>query len=329
MSAALQLSPEPVSESIVAATEHAEVISDLFRDFQVALPADSIVRRDEPLARRTTLRVGGPADLFVEPSSENALASVLELCQLRGVSFLLLGRGSNLLVRDGGYRGVVIHLGHANFSKLETDEDRVRAGAGVRLKDLAHFARRAGLEGFEFLEGIPGNAGGALRMNAGAMGTATFEIVERVRFMSRAGEVSELPVAEIPVEYRCCPLLKSHIALGAVLRGRPADETAVRTRMEGFSDHRWKTQPAQSSAGCMFKNPETAPAGRLVDELGLKGTRVGAAMVSEVHANFIVNLGGATARDVLSLIELVRLRVREARGIDLHTEVEIVGEDPG
>jgi UDP-N-acetylenolpyruvoylglucosamine reductase len=195
------------------------------------------------------------------------------------------------------------------------------------LKDLAHAARRAGLAGFEFLEGIPGNLGGALRMNAGAMGAATFEIVERLRFMSRAGQVAELPVAEIAVEYRACPLLKDHLALGATLRGRRADESMVRSRMEGFSDHRWKSQPSQSSAGCMFKNPEAAPAGRLVDELGLKGTRVGDAMVSDVHANFIVNLGHATARDVLALIELVRFRVREARGIELHTEVEIVGED--
>lgn len=328
MSAALRLASEPAGEAIESLAGHAEVMSDLFRDFQVALPAASVVRRDEPLARRTTLRVGGPADLYVEPSSENALSSVLELCALRGVSLFVLGRGSNLLVRDGGIRGVVVSLAQPEFSTIEVEGERLRAGAGAKLKDVANAARRAGLAGLEFLEGIPGSVGGALRMNAGAMGRWTFNVVERVRCMDRRGEPRDLPVAEVPFTYRSCPLLTTHLALGAVLRGVPQDAESVRATMDGYSRKRWDSQPSQPSAGCTFKNPSPElPAGRLIDELGLKGTRVGDAMVSDVHGNFFVNLGRATARDVLTLIELVRIRAREARGVELETEVEIVGED--
>lgn len=324
----LRLSPEPVDAATETAAAHAEDISNTFRDLQIVLPADTVIRRDEPMARRTTLRVGGPADLFVEPGSDNALASTLELAQLRGLPVFLLGRGSNLLVRDGGIRGVVVSLAHPHFSRVEIDGERIVAGAGARLKSIAHEARRAGIAGLEFFEGIPGSLGGALRMNAGAMGSWTFDAVEELRCMSRSGEVRTLPSREVPVEYRCCPLLVTHIAIGAVLKGRPDDADAIRGRMEQYSNKRWTSQPNQPSAGCTFKNPlPTLPAGRLIDELGLKGTRVGDAMVSDVHGNFFVNLGRARAADMLGLIELVRNRARELRGVELETEVEIVGED--
>lgn len=328
MSTTWKLAANPVDPAEEALLDHAEVISDLFRDFQVALPAATLLRRDEPLAARTTLRVGGPADIYVEPSGENALASVVELTRLRKVPLILLGRGSNLLVRDGGIRGVVVRLSHPEFCRIEIDGQRVRAGAGAKLKDIANAARRAGIAGLEFLEGIPGSLGGALRMNAGAMGAWTFERVERLRCLSPAGEPCDLPVAEVPFAYRSCPLLTTHIALGAVLAGTSEPAEAVKARMDGYSQKRWSSQPNQPSAGCTFKNPAPdLPAGRLIDELGLKGTRVGDAMVSDVHANFFVNLGRATARDVLDLIALVRTRAREARGIELETEVEILGEE--
>jgi len=324
----LRLSPEPVDATIESAAAHAEDISNAFRDLQIVLPAGTVVRRDEPLARRTTLRVGGPADLYVEPGSENALASTLEIAHLRGLPVFLLGRGSNLLVRDGGIRGLVVSLAHPQFSRVEISDGQITAGAGARLKGIAHEARRAGIGGLEFFEGIPGSLGGALRMNAGAMGSWTFDAVDRLRCMSRSGEILDLPAREVAVEYRSCPLLATHIALGAVLRGRPDDADAIRARMEQFSNKRWTSQPSQPSAGCTFKNPlPTLPAGRLIDELGLKGTRVGDAMVSDVHGNFFVNLGQATAADMLGLIETVRARAREARGVELETEVEIVGED--
>jgi UDP-N-acetylenolpyruvoylglucosamine reductase len=183
------------------------------------------------------------------------------------------------------------------------------------------------LSGVEFLEGIPGSVGGALRMNAGAMGGATFDAVESVRFMDHAGKIHERSRAGMPVEYRCCPLLKNHIALGAVFKCQPAPREEIEKRMKAFSEKRWKSQPTAPSAGCLFKNPENIPAGKLIDELGLKGTRVGGAVVSAEHGNFIVNDGNATAGNILELIAILKQRAKKERGIDLHTEVEIIGEE--
>ena len=294
------------------------------------LSTEALLRADEPLAKRTTLRVGGRADLYVEPASESDLAQVLRFCAAEGLRFLVLGRGSNLLVRDGGFRGVVICLGHAHFSQIEVHGSTLHCGAGAKLKLAAVEARRHGLAGLEFLEGIPGSVGGALRMNAGAMGSWMFEAVESIRFMDHGGKVYERKASEVYVEYRGCPLFKDHIALGAVLKAQPAAAEEIAQRMSRFSERRWETQPAAPSAGCIFKNPVSIPAGKLIDELGLKGTRVGGAVVSDVHGNFIVNDGGATSRDVLTLIDLIKERARRARGIELETEVEILGEElPG
>jgi UDP-N-acetylmuramate--alanine ligase len=286
----------------------------------------TILRKNEPMARRTTLRVGGPADFYVEPSSEADLAAVLRCCAEEKVPFLVLGRGSNLLVKDGGVRGVVIALSQPCFSEFRIEDDRLICGAGVRLKTIAVEAKRRGLAGLEFLEGIPGSVGGALRMNAGAMGSWFFDVVESIRFMDYTGHVQEQRAQDLHVEYRGCPLFKNHIALGAVLVGEPAPKEAVAERMNGFSQKRWKSQPAAPSAGCIFKNTDIIPAGKLIDELGLKGTRVGGAVVSDIHGNFIINEGTATASDVLKLIDIIKERAKAARGIDLETEVQIIGE---
>ena len=288
---------------------------------------ETLVRRDEPLAKRTTLRVGGPADVYVEPATEADLAAVVKFCMERGDKFFVLGRGSNLLIRDGGFRGVVICLAHPNFSRIEFTGERMICGAGVKLKQVAVEAKRNGLSGVEFLQGIPGSVGGALRMNAGAMDSETFDAVEGIRVMDYNGTVQELVPGSFPVEYRCCPLLKNHIGLGAVFKCRLAPRAEIESRMNGFSQKRWTSQPAAPSAGCMFKNPEKIPAGKLMDELGLKGMRVGGAMVSHEHGNFIVNDGQATARDVLELIGMLKQLALAERGIQLHTEVEIIGED--
>ena len=290
------------------------------------LSSGSVLRMDEPLAKRTTLRVGGRADFYVEPASEGDLAEVLKFCKEVGLPFMLLGRGSNLLIRDGGIRGMVICLSQPHFTRLEINGDRLDCGAGVKLKVVAVEARRHGLAGLEFLEGIPGSVGGALRMNAGAMGSWMFEAVESVRLMDYSGKAEERTASEVNVEYRGCPLFKTHIALGAVLKGQPASPEVIAQRMKSFSAKRWESQPAAPSAGCIFKNPLTVPAGKLIDDLGLKGTRVGGAVVSDVHGNFIINEGQATAQDVLNLIELIKQRAKSARGIDLETEVEILGE---
>ena len=240
----------------------------------------------------------------------------------------MLGRGSNLLVRDGGIRGVVVSLTHKAFARLEVrdGDDRLFAGAGVRLRTLAKEACQEGLAGLEFLEGIPGSLGGALRMNAGAMGSMMFDVVESIRFMDRMGEIHTRPASEVETVYRSCPLLKGNIALSAVLSGEPSSEKEVAERMREFSEKRIASQPGARSAGCIFKNPEECSAGWLVDELGLKGERVGGAAVSEAHGNFIVNEGNATATDILDLIEVIQKRVWTERGIKLQTEVQVVGE---
>jgi UDP-N-acetylmuramate--L-alanine ligase/UDP-N-acetylenolpyruvoylglucosamine reductase len=298
----------------------------LLAEIRAGLSPGSIVRSDEPLAKRTTLRVGGLADFYVEPANEEDLARLLRFCAARGLPFMVLGRGSNLLIRDGGIRGVVISLCQPEFSRIEVHGDRLWCGAGAKLKAVAHEAKRAGLGGLEFLEGIPGSIGGALRMNAGAMGAATFEAVESVRFMDFSGRSCERAAAEVEVNYRNCPLFKTHIALGALLKASPAPREHIERRMSECSQKRWASQPRDPSAGCIFKNPAAIPAGKLIDELGLKGTRVGGAVVSAEHGNFIVNDGRAAARDVLELIDTIKRRVKEARGIELETEVEIVGE---
>jgi len=286
----------------------------------------TVIRREEPLAKHTTLRVGGPADIYVEPASEEDLAAVLAGCHERGLRFFVLGRGSNLLVKGGGFRGVVICLAHPHFSRIEVRGERLKCGAHARLKKVAVEARRNGLARLEFLEGIPGSVGGALRMNAGAMGCAMFDVVESVRLMDFDGTVHERSAQELSAAYRNCPTLKTHIALAAVLIGQPGSRDTIGQRMNEYSRRRWQSQPAAPSAGCIFKNPPSIPAGKLIDELGLKGTRVGGALVSAEHGNFIVNTGAATARDVLDLIEIVRQRARAERGIELETEVEIIGE---
>jgi UDP-N-acetylenolpyruvoylglucosamine reductase len=304
----------------------AQIREQLARELAQQLSQEAVVRVDEPLAKRTTLRVGGPADLYVEPVSEEDLTATLRFCAGHDLNFFLLGRGSNLLVRDGGFRGVVICLAQANFSRIEIEGDRIRCGAGARLKQVAAEARRHGLSGVEFLEGIPGSVGGALRMNAGAMGFWTFNAVESVRIMDYQGRVFEKPASELYVEYRCCPLFKDHVALGTVFQCRTAAREEIEKRMNAYSQKRWQSQPAAPSAGCIFKNPGSIPAGKLIDELGLKGTRVGGAEVSPEHGNFIVNTGNATARDLLELIALVKARARDERNVELVTEVEIIGE---
>ncbi|HTV63401.1 MAG TPA: UDP-N-acetylmuramate dehydrogenase [Verrucomicrobiae bacterium] len=298
---------------------------DCLAELSALLSAATVIRRDEPLAKHTTLRVGGRADLYIEPADEADLANLLKLCGRHGRKYFVLGRGSNLLVRDGGFRGVAIGL--SQFDKIEVAGERLRCGAGAKLKDVSIEAKRNNLSGLEFLEGIPGCVGGALRMNAGAMGGATFDAIESVRVMAFDGRISEMCPGEMSVGYRQCGILKDHIALSAVFECQTAPREEIERRMKSFSGKRWESQPAAPSAGCIFKNPAEIPAGKLVDELGLKGHRVGGAVVSAKHGNFIINDGDATAKDVLELIEFLKARAKTERGIELQTEVEILGED--
>ena len=298
----------------------------LTEELQPQLTA-TVLRLDEPLAKKTTLRVGGPADIFAEPSSEQDLACIVRFCHQRAIPLMLLGRGSNLLISDEGVRGLVVSLAHPYFSEITVHGQQLRCGAGARLKAVSAKARENNLAGLEFLEGIPGSVGGALRMNAGAMGSAAFDVLDRVRFMDGQGSVRECVAAEIPFEYRSCALFKTHFVLAAVFHGRPDAKNLIAERIDTYNKKRWQSQPKEPSAGCIFKNPSAElPAGKLIDELGLKGTGVGGASVSQIHGNFIINDGTATANDVLELIQIIKTRALEQRGIELHTEVQIIGE---
>ncbi len=293
------------------------------------LSAETKFVREEPLAKKTTMRVGGAARVYAEPASIEDLATLLKAAKAAGVAVYALGRGSNLIVPDAGVDGLVISLGHANWAVFEPrDKGRVWVGAGLRLKNLCGLAAKAGLTGFEFLEGIPGNVGGALRMNAGAMGGWMFDVVEEVRAMTLDGELRTWAREEMQVSYRHCAELHAAIALGALLRPMAqTDADAVSRQIDVYRRKRQESQPREPSAGCIFKNPEGTSAGRLIDECGLKGMRVGDAEVSPVHANFIVNRGKATGADVVELVRRVRAKVKEARGVELEPEALLYGRE--
>lgn len=294
---------------------------------EVLSESDGVVKLYEPMRRHTTLKVGGPAQFWIEPTTVDGLARIVKHCCEKGTPLRVVGRGSNLLVRDGGIRGVVACPAKGEFADIHVDGDTIRAGAGVKFKALAAAAQSAGLGGFEWMEGIPGNVGGSLRMNAGAMGRETFDRVVSVTMIDAEGKVFEKEAADIRHHYRNVPELAHNVAVSAVFRGAPTDDAEIAGKMSDSKEKRRTTQPVAASAGCIFKNPEGIGAGQLVDELGLKEKAVGAARVSEVHGNFIVNDGGASAWEVLGLIEEIQKEAREQRGIELTTEVQVVGQD--
>lgn len=285
------------------------------------------IRLHEPLSKHTTMRVGGPAQFWTEPETEEGFADLVQYCFDEEIPFMVMGRGSNLLVRDGGIPGVVAHLARGEFLRHTVNGEEITAGVGLKFKQLSAAARSAGLGGFEWMEGIPGNLGGGLRMNAGAMGAQTFDQVVRVRFCDQDGNIFTKTPAEMEIHYRSVPMLRQNYALSAVLKGRTASREDIDRRIESSVAKRRESQPVAASAGCIFKNPGSIPAGRLIEELGFKNFSVGRARVSEVHGNFIVNDGGATAEEILTLIEEIQAAAGRERGITLETEVQIVGVD--
>jgi len=324
------------------------------------------VRFDEPLAQHTTFRIGGPADAWVRANDRQALVRVLQFCRATGVRWWLLGRGSNVLVSDQGLRGIVIGLG-GELAAVRVQESRdggqgtvevefkvqnadckmqkergqavvMRAGAGAALDEVVTVAEKAGLVGVEFLAGIPGTIGGGLHSNAGAFGRSLGDVVASVTVVDRDGNERELTGAELRREYRQPMIDDGLVAIEVtmeLLRGEP--EPAARIR-----EQRWAKHPKEPSAGSFFRNPETGdrgrgtgvggrmPAGKLIDQCGLKGKAVGGAKVSEKHANFLVNAGGARFVDVYELAQVVKARVEEETGILLEEEVQYLpGPDEG
>jgi len=301
---------------------------NLFRELGRVSSISSKISRDELMANKTTLRVGGMAELYFEPESLMELRTALSICSEQELPVHMLGRGSNLVVPDTGVDGLVIRLNASYWRRIEKlDGARIRVGAGLRIKELCAAAARLGLEGFEFLEGIPGNVGGALRMNAGAMGGWTFDVVESVVYLEKDGSLVERKKEDLDIGYRKCSELVDTVAIEAVLRPRSIDasETAIRGTIDSYARKRKESQPREPSAGCIFKNPEGDSAGRLIEELGLKGTTVGGASISETHGNFIVNKGGASSADVIELVRLARRVAKRKRDIDLEPEALLYG----
>ncbi len=281
----------------------------------------------EPMNRHTTILCGGPAQFWLEPHSFDAFAKLVTYCRDRGIPLRIIGRGSNLLVRDGGIRGAVIHPTGGEFSRITVDGDVITAGAGVRFKKVASTAAAHQLTGLEWMEGIPGNVGGGLRMNAGAMGKETFDTIISVTFLDEDGEIRTRSRDEISSQYRNVPELRRNFALAATFQAQKSDPASIEALTQDSREKRRQSQPIAASAGCVFKNPADIPAGMLVDKLGLKESSVGKAQVSSEHGNFIVNRGKAKTADVLELIKQIRLKAKSTHNITLETEVQIIGED--
>jgi UDP-N-acetylmuramate dehydrogenase len=280
---------------------------------------------EEPLARHTTWRIGGPARLYCRVRNEEGLSRALVHAGREGLPLALLGMGSNILVADEGFPGIVLRL-EGEFLEIAIDGDRMRAGGGAALGGACAAAQRAGLSGIEAISGIPSSIGGAVRINAGAYGGEIFDVLESVRLVSRAGERRSAQASEIAHGYRWTALCESgEIVAQATLRLSPAPREKIEEKTRAVAEKRRGALPAEPNAGSVFKNPPKDFAGRLIEACGLKGVAEGAAVISERHANVIVNRGGARASDVLALMRRMRDSVRERFGITLSPEVELLG----
>ncbi len=297
-------------------------------DRREKLPCGEVLEQ-EPLSRHTTFRIGGPARFLAQPKTEAEARELVKFCRERGIRPFFLGNGSNLLVSDRGYSGVVVKTCH--LDRLERPDspgmDRVVAGSGVLLSHLAAAAADWGLSGLEFASGIPGSLGGGIRMNAGAYGGELSQVVESVTCLDETGEVRVLSQEECGFSYRRSVFV-SHpdwLILRAKLALEPGDRSEIRGRMAELNRRRREKQPLEyPSAGSTFKRPQEHFAAALIEECGLKGLTVGGAQVSEKHSGFVINRGGATCADVLALMEEVKARVLEKTGVLLEPEVEIL-----
>ena len=263
---------------------------------------------DEPMSRHTTFRTGGPADIYIEPSGVEELKQVLDICREENVAYTIIGNGSNLLVGDGGYRGVLISFGKP-FAQVTIEGAQVRTGAGALLSAVAKQVLNASLTGFEFAAGIPGTIGGAVVMNAGAYGGELCQVLRDATVLTPEGEVKTLPAEELELGYRTsCVQKNGYIVLEAVLQLQPGNALEY------------------PSAGSTFKRPEGHFAGRLIQDAGLRGFRVGGAQVSEKHCGFVINRDHATSADILSLCRQVQEKVKAQSGVELELEVKLLGE---
>ena len=285
------------------------------------------VRINEPMNRHTTFRIGGPADYFLLPSSSEEVKGILEICKEESLQYFILGNGSNLLVSDEGYRGVIIQL-YRNYGGLTVEGTEIRAGAGVLLSQIAATARNESLTGFEFAGGIPGTLGGAVVMNAGAYGGELKDVLKEAVVMDREGNIFTVPVEKLAMGYRTS-LVKTagYLVLEAVISLKKGSQEEIRDTMKDLADRRISKQPLEyPSAGSTFKRPEGYFAGKLIMDAGLRGYQVGGAQVSEKHCGFVINKGNATAADVCRLMADVQAKVQEQFGVTLEPEVKFLGD---
>ena len=279
-----------------------------------------------PMRKYTSIKVGGPADSLLFPKNVEELRKVFQYAKRKNVPFFILGRGTNLIVKDKGIRGWVISLTQG-MKKAQMEEDVVTAEAGLSLQRLVQFTILKGLTGLEPFFGIPGTVGGGLAMNAGAWGIELKDVLLSITMMKEDGEIAERPRSRLNFSYRRLTLPSSWIILKGRFQLKKGKKEEVLERVKSYSEMRKRTQPLDyPSAGSIFKNPEEGPAGKWIEEVGLKGFRIGQAMVSDRHANFIINLGKATAEEVINLMEWMEKRIYEKRGISLEREVRVVGE---
>jgi UDP-N-acetylmuramate dehydrogenase len=298
------------------------------RDFQSWAEGKwgAAVLRDEPLSRHTSWKVGGPCDLMIFPRDRGELREIIEKAGQEGEALFVMGRGTNLLVLDGGIRGAVINLSRG-LKQIALEGERVRAGAGADLPWLAAQVARSALAGLEFAGGIPGTVGGAIRGNAGAFGSSVDQILKGVKILDWQGQNRILNRKDVEFSYRDCRLPCEGVIVEAEFELRQDDPVEVSQRMEDFRRERGERQPLQAvTAGSVFKNPPGAYAGQIIESLGLKGKILGGARISSLHGNFIENLGDARAADLLALIRLIRDRAEEKLGIRLELEIQVMGE---
>ena len=292
-----------------------------------ARAAGCTVSERELLSAHTSFRIGGPARLWIEIPTAEALSAVIGACKESEVPYVLLGNGSNMLAPDGGYDGAVLHLAAPGFTALSADGNTVTAGAGVRLSALTVFAREHGLSGLEFAYGIPGTVGGAVYMNAGAYGGEIKDVLESCTVWTERG-TEHRTNAEMAFSYRHSALTDGRtIALSAAFRLTPDDPAEIGARMADFMERRRSKQPLEyPSAGSVFKRPVGYFAGGLIEQCGLKGAQIGGAQVSEKHAGFIINRGGATEHDVRALVEQIQQTVLNRTGVSLECEIRTLGK---
>jgi UDP-N-acetylmuramate dehydrogenase len=299
--------------------------ADIVADLKALMPdLRGRLIANQPLAELTWFRVGGPAQVLFSPVDETDLAYFL--AHLPDLPVTVIGLGSNLIVRDGGVPGVVIRLGRGFAEVAIEEETMVRAGAAVPDVHVARAAQGAGISGLSFLRGIPGAIGGALRMNGGAYGGETRDVLITARGVTRRGAVAVYAVADMHYAYRHCGVADDVIFTQALFRGEPGDPQAIAAEMAAITGAREATQPVKSrTGGSTFTNPPGAKAWQLIDAAGCRGLRLGDAQVSELHCNFLINLGGATAAEIETLGETVRQRVRDTSGVELAWEIKRIG----